>query len=133
MFRSRVFAGLMLMFALGMLLLTPGAKAGNTAWERKTTVTFNQPFELPGHQILAAGTYVLRALDTNAFQEMVQVTNEDGTHIYATVHTNPIYRVQIGEKTTMNFEEAGVGLPMMLKNWYHPGEKAGHEFPYSWE
>jgi len=131
MYRSRMLVGMMVIFALGVLLFTPGAKAGNSAWEMKTAVTFSQPFVVPGHQVLPAGTYVFRKLE--GYQEMVQISNADGSRVLALVHTIPSYRAQLGEKTTMSFEEAGVGQPVMLHTWYHPGVRAGHEFPYSFE
>lgn len=52
--------GMMTIVALGMLLFTPGAKAGNNVWEMKTTVRFSQPLALAGHQVLPAGKYVFR-------------------------------------------------------------------------
>jgi len=130
MFRSRIFVGMLLMFAVGMLLVTPGAKAGNNVWEKKTTITFSQPFEIPGTQTLPAGTYVFRVLDQSFHQEMVQIANADETHVYALVHVIPSVRPHVSEKTAMSFEETGARLPEMLRTWYHPGEKSGHEFAY---
>jgi len=130
MYRSRIFVGMMIMFALGVLLVTPGAKAANSVWEYKTTVTFSQPFEIPGDQTLPAGTYVFEVLPGIGMQEMVQISDADQTHVYATLHTIPSYRVYVADKTVMNFEETGAGLPVAIRNWYHPGQKGGHEFAY---
>ncbi len=44
--------GLILVFAL---LLVPVARADE--WDQATRLTFNQPMEIPGHKILAAGSY----------------------------------------------------------------------------
>ena len=50
--------------ALLALVLTPGLKADNDVWNKKTTMTFSQPFEIPGGQVLPAGTYVFKLLDS---------------------------------------------------------------------
>lgn len=132
MFRTRTLVGGMtLMLALGFLLITPAAKAGNSnVSQKRTTVTFSQPFEIPGDQTLPAGTYVFKIVDSTVHQGWVQISNADETHVYAMLHAIPSERVHLGDITTINFEETGAGFPTALRNWYHPGEQDGHEFVY---
>src|ERR1019366_5677333 len=71
--------------ALLALALTPGLKAENDVWNKKTTLKFSQPFEIPGGQVLPAGTYVFKLLDSPYDRDIVQIFNQDQTHIYATI------------------------------------------------
>jgi len=51
-----------------------------------TTITFSQPIQIPG-QILPAGTYSFKLLDSNSDPNVVQIFNSDQTHLYATLQT----------------------------------------------
>jgi len=121
--------------AIGSLALlafafTPGLKAGNDVWNKRTTLTFSQPFEIPGGQVLAAGTYVFKLLDSPYDRDIVQIFNEDQSHIYATVLAIPNRRLHAPENTIMNFEERSSAEPAAIKAWFHPGERYGQEFVY---
>jgi len=107
-----------------------GAKAGNDVWNKRTTMKFSQPFEVPGGKTLAAGTYVFKLLDSPYDRDVVQIFNEDQTHVYATVLAIPNQRLTTGDKTVITFEERTAGAPQAVKAWFHPGERYGHEFVY---
>ena len=114
--------------SLGMLVFSPGAKADD--WNKKTVVTFSQPIEIPGGIILPAGTYVFKLLDSLSDRHIVQVFNEDQTHVYATILAIPNYRLQVTDKTVMTFGESAVGLPQAIRAWFYPGANSGEEFVY---
>jgi LPXTG-motif cell wall-anchored protein len=116
--------------ALLGLVFTPGLKAADDVWGKKTTLTFNEPFEIPGGQVLPAGTYVFKLLDSPSDRDIVQIFNEDQTHVYATVLAIPNYRLEAPENTIMRFEERASGSPGAIKAWFHPGTTRGHEFVY---
>ena len=116
--------------ALLAFLAVPGMKAGNDVWNHKTTLTFSQPFEIPGGKVLSAGTYVFKLLDSPYDRDIVQIFSEDETHVYATILAIPNHRLQAPENTIMNFEERAAGSPQAIKAWFHPGETWGHEFVY---
>ena len=116
--------------ALLAFLVTPGMKADNEVWNQKTTLTFSAPFEIPGGRVLSAGTYVFKLLDSRYDRDIVQILNEDQTHIYATILAIPNHRLQAPENTIMNFEERAAGSPQAIKAWFHPRETWGHEFVY---
>src|ERR1041385_358612 len=76
-------------------VLTPGARADE--WNRKTTMTFSGPVEIPGvhlkgWNVLPAGTYVFKILDSQSDRHIVQIFNKDETIIYATILAIPNYR-----------------------------------------
>ncbi|MGD0906179.1 MAG: hypothetical protein ABSA96_01250 [Candidatus Acidiferrales bacterium] len=108
--------------------LAPGLKADT--WNKKTTLTFSQPFEVPGGRVLPAGTYVFKLLDSPYDRNVVQIFSESETELYATILAIPNYRLQASENTIMNFEERATGSPQAIKAWFYPGNAWGHEFVY---
>lgn len=123
-----------LMFALSIAVLcmvfsTP-ASAQN--WNKKTTVTFSGPVEIPGvdAQVLPAGTYVFKLLDSMSDRHIVQVFNKDETHVYATILAIPNYRLKATDKTVMTFRERAAGEPQAIRAWFYPGDNSGQEFVY---
>jgi len=128
--RFKITIGIMATFIVAMFFVVPVLKAGNDVWNKKTTMAFTQPFEVPGGQTLPAGTYVFKLLDSPFDREVVQIFSEDQNTLYATVLAIPDYRLTAGETTVMQFKETAPGAPTALKAWFHPGEKGGHEFVY---
>src|ERR1035441_1302094 len=59
-------------------MFSPAAKAD--PWNKKTTVTFSGPVEIPGVHlagwgVLPAGTYVFKILDSQSDRHIVQIFN----------------------------------------------------------
>ena len=107
--------------------LAPGARADE--WNKKTILTFSQPVEIPG-QILPAGTYTFKLLDSPADRHIVQIFNADGTHIIATVLAINDYRLKPTGRTVVSFAERSGDNPEALKAWFYPGDNFGQEFVY---
>ena len=101
-------------------------------WNKKTTVTFSQPVEIPGvgAQVLPAGTYVFKLLDSSSDRHIVQVFNVRGDHVYATILAIPNYRLRTTDKTVMTFGERAAGEPEAIRAWFYPGANWGEEFVY---
>ncbi len=101
--------------------------------DRKTTVTFTAPVEIPGvgAQVLPAGTYVFRLLDSQQTRHVVQILSQDETHLFATILAIPNYRSKATEKTVVTFAERPAGEPQAIEAWYYPGDTVGQEFVYS--
>src|SRR5438105_10152770 len=99
---------------------------------KKTTVTFSAPFEIPGvnAQVLPAGSYVFRLLDSLSDRHIVQVFSKDEKHIYATILAIPNYRLKATDKTVMTFAERVSGEPQAIRAWFYPGDNWGQEFVY---
>ena len=98
-------------------------------WDKKTTVSFSQPVEVPGH-ILQPGKYVMKLLDSQSDRHVVQFTNERQNHVYATTIAVPAYRTQVTGRTVITFYEAAAGQPEPIRNWFYPGDNFGQEFVY---
>ena len=104
-------------------------------WDKKTTITFSGPVEIPGvhlqgYGILPAGTYVFKVLDSKSDRHIVQIFSKDELTIYATILAIPNLRLKATDKTVMTFRERPAGQPEALRAWFYPGKEWGEEFVY---
>src|SRR5689334_14635246 len=106
--------------------------ASAQTWDKKTTVNFSAPVEIPGisAQTLPPGTYVFRLLDSLSDRNIVQIFNKDESHLYATILAIPNYRLKATDKTVMTFAERAAGDPQAIRAWFYPGDNWGQEFVY---
>jgi len=116
--------------ALVTLAFPPWTKADE--WNKKTTVKFSAPVEIPGvgAQVLPAGTYVFKLMDSQSDRHIVQISNPRGNHVYATILAIPNYRLKATSKTVMTFRERAAGEPEAIRAWFYPGNNWGQEFVY---
>ena len=119
--------------ALLSAAFTPGAKADE--WNKKTTITFSEPVEIPGVHlqgwgVLPAGTYVFKLLDSKSDRHIVQIFNQDETTVYATILAIPNYRLKATDKTVITFNEGIRDRPEAIRAWFYPGANWGEEFVY---
>src|SRR5437764_3517897 len=119
--------------ALMSVVTVPNLKADD--WDRKTTVTFSGPVEIPGVHLtgwatLPAGTYVFKILDSQSDRHIVQIFNKEETTMYATILAIPNYRLKATDKTVITFRERAAGEPEALRAWFYPGRNWGEEFVY---
>jgi hypothetical protein len=122
-------------FGLALMgaVLSPTAKADE--WNRKTTITFSGPVEIPGVYlkgwgVLPAGTYVFKILDSQSDRHIVQIFSADEKTVYATILAIPNYRLKATDKTVVTFRERPAGEPDALRAWFYPGRNWGEEFVY---
>src|SRR5437870_1724751 len=88
------------MVSLAVVLLTfCVAATASQLFDKKTTITINQPMEIPGTPavVLPPGTYVLKLLNSASSRSIVQFLNADETKRYSTVIGIPDYRLQTRE------------------------------------
>ncbi len=114
---------------LALALVIPAAVARADAWDKKTTVNFSQPVEVPGY-VLQPGRYVMKLVSLPADRHVVQFTNERENRVYVSARAVPSYRAEVSDKTVITFYEAPAGQPEPIKNWYYPGDNFGQEFVY---
>ena len=116
--------------ALVALALPAGVKADE--WNKKTIVTFSAPVEIPGvgAQVLPAGTYVFKLLDSQSNRNIVQIFNERQDHVFSTILAIPNFRIHATDKTVMTFRERATGQPEAIRAWFYPGNRWGQEFVY---
>jgi hypothetical protein len=84
-----------------------------------------------GAQTLPAGTYVFKILDSLSDRHIVQVFNQNKTHLFTTILALPNYRLKATDKTVITFRERPAGQPEALRAWFYPGRQWGDEFVYA--
>jgi len=126
----KMLASALCLFVL-CVLVVPAAMADE--WNQKTVVTFSGPVEVPGvgAQTLPAGTYVFKILDSQSNRHIVQIFNQDETHVFTTILAIPNYRLRATGKTVVTFRERPAGQPEALKAWFYPGMNWGEQFVYA--
>lgn len=100
-----------------------------TAWSKKTFLTFSGPVQIPG-KTLAAGTYTFQMADLIADRHVLQILDQDGKSIIATVMTVPHRMVKAPENNVVMFSERPVGSAPAVQMWHYPGAETGNEFVY---
>jgi len=117
----------LILACFAMLFLTVSARAD--AWDKKTTLTFNEWVALPG-VALPAGTYVFRLLDTPGLRTTVMVLNAEENEVLGTFLAIPTEHMKALDKTYIGFEEREAGSPEAIHEWRYPGDTYGREFVY---
>ena len=99
-------------------------------WNKKTTVTFSQPVEIPG-MVLPAGTYVFKLLNSVSDRHVVLVYNEAEDHLYKMFLAINNYRLTPTGDPVLKFSEPRAkDAPQPLRAWFWPGDTWGQEFVY---
>jgi hypothetical protein len=129
---KRFSRALMFAFSIGVICMMFSSTAAGQSRSKKTSVTFSGPVEIPGvnAQILPAGTYIFKLLDSKSDRHIVQIFNKDESHVYATILAIPNYRLKATDKTVMTFAERAAGEPQAIRAWFYPGDNSGQEFVY---
>ena len=120
---------LILCMVLAAMALTMAPAARADQWNQRTLFTFNGPVAIPG-QVLPAGSYVFKLLDSASNRHVVQVFNQDEDHIYGTFLAIPDYRMHPSGEPLIKFHESAAGQPQAVRAWFYPGRTYGHEFVY---
>ena len=118
-------AGFVIAFAL-IFELTAHASEDN----QLTKISFSEAVQVPG-KLLPAGTYQFVLANDTSNRNIVQIFNEDGTELYATVQTITAERGRETDGTSITLAQRSGGQPDALVTWFYPGTETGHEFIYS--
>jgi len=112
----------------GLLYIGP-QQAKADEWNKRTILTFSGPIEIPG-QVLPAGKYVFKLMDSPSDRHIVQVYNDKETHLITTLVAVSDERMRPSGKTIISFGEGVAGAPEVLRAWFYPGDTIGQEFVY---
>src|SRR5580658_3580970 len=120
-----------LFLAVLCVLVVPAATADD--FNKKTVITFSGPVEVPGvgAQILPAGTYVFKVVESPSDRHIVQILSPDKKHVFTTILAIPNYRLKTTDKTVITFRERPAGQPEALRAWFYPGRAWGEQFVYA--
>jgi len=117
------------MASAGLLGVALSQSARADEWNKKTVMTVSEPIQVP-NQVLPAGTYVIKLLDSPSDRHIVQIFNKEENHLFTTILAIPNYRIQPTGKTVFTFWETPPGQPKALRAWFYPGDNFGQEFAY---
>jgi len=129
----KLFRTLAAAFSLAVLCMLAAPSAMADEWNKETVVTVSKPIEVPGvgQHILPAGTYVFKMLDSPSERNILQIFNEDRSHIFTTIILISSFRLKATDKTVITFRERPAGQPEALRAWFYPGRAWGYEFVYA--
>jgi LPXTG-motif cell wall-anchored protein len=96
---------------------------------KKTTITFTQPFEIPG-QVLPAGTYVFKLLNSDSNRNIVMVYNAEENHCSGMILAINNYRLFPTGEAVLKFAERANNRPEALRAWFYSNDNWGQEFVY---
>ncbi|HVI10099.1 MAG TPA: hypothetical protein VND65_17555 [Candidatus Binatia bacterium] len=115
--------GLMMAF-VAFFELTAHADESN----QEIKFTFSEPVAIPG-QVLPAGTYTVKEINSVADPSVIQVYDADGMHLVATLQTVSAERLAPTDDTSITLAEPGAG-PVAITKWFYPGNTIGYELIY---
>ena len=114
---------------LGVIAMAPQAAADQ--YDKKTTVTFDQPVEVPGGVVLQPGKYVFILQDSQNDRHEVLIKNDRENKTFAQIFATSAFHVKPRGKSQFLFWESASGKPQILRAWFYPGETYGQTFLYS--
>jgi hypothetical protein len=126
----RIVRAIQISMCAAVLCVTLVTAAKADTWDKKTIVTFGDSVEIPG-QVLPAGSYVFKLLNSTSDRHIVQVWNAEETQLLATIQTIPSFRLDPPDSTIFEFDERPSDSPMALHRWFYPGDNMGQEFVYA--
>lgn len=126
--KTRGAIGLLVACALALLMMVPTVRADDR--NQATRFTFNQAIRIPNGVVLQPGTYWFRVSEEASNQNLVRVTDANGSPI-TTLMAASADRLTPSDHTTLRLAEGAPNRPYTLVKWYYPGRVIGHEFLYS--
>jgi hypothetical protein len=112
---------------VGVFMTAPASAQTNL--NNRTQLTFSQPVEVPG-KVLPAGTYTFELHEAQNNRHIVQIFDQAGTKLLATVLAMANRRGTPTETTVITFHEVPAGQPQALRAWFYPNQTVGHEMAY---
>ena len=109
--------GLALCLVVLCLVVAPNTRANGQS--NQTVVTFAVPVEVPGvsTQTLPAGTYLFKALESSPDRDIIQISSQDGSQVFATMLGVPNSRLKAPDLVTVMFTDRPAADPQALKAW----------------
>lgn len=117
---------------LGAIAIAAGPvahRAQASEWDKLTRLTVNEPIQV-SDTYLDPGTYVFKLADIGSSRHVVQIFNDDQTHIINTVMAIPNYRLEPTGNSRFTFWETPPGNVKAMRAWFYPGDNFGQEFRY---
>lgn len=124
---SRIFTAL----AVATFLVAAAGVANAQIEKEKSIFTLNEPTEI-GSQTVPAGTYMIKVVPLSYNRNVVQVTSEDGTKVFASALATP-HPKKVDEQVSSSrfvYYPAVEGQPRALRTWFAPDTPYGQDIVY---
>ncbi len=120
-----------LLFAATLALGVAPFRAHADDYDKKTVITVDEPIQVV-NTYLQPGTYVFKLINSASDRHIVEIYNEDQSHLIDMIIAVPNYRLQptSSGRSQFTFWETPPGTPRAVRAWFYPGESYGHEFGY---
>jgi hypothetical protein len=96
---------------------------------RRTVFSVGETMQIED-TVLPPGKYVMKAVNSRSDLHIVQISNAEENHVFATILTIPVERPRPTDKPEMIFWETPATNAKALRAWYYPGRTLGDEFTY---
>jgi hypothetical protein len=118
-------------FTVAVVLLVLSSRFAHASeYDKLMIFTFSGPVAVPG-AVLPAGTYQFKLADPDTEANVVEILNQDGSHVYATQITTPVERVKATDDPVATFNEPpAAGAPETIRAIFYPGDITGMQFEY---
>ena len=113
----------------GIAFATGLFRAQADQWDKKTILTVNQTIQVQD-TVLQPGKYVFKLMNSNSDRHIVQIFNDDQSHLINTMLAIPNYRLQPTGDSRFTFYETPPGYARAMRAWFYPADNFGQEFRY---
>ncbi len=99
--------------------------------KEKSIFTISEPTEI-GRQLVPPGRYMIRVVPLSYNRNLVQVTSEDGTKVFATALATP-HPKKLDDQTPnsrFTYYPTAEGKPKALRTWFAPSTPFGQDIVY---
>jgi hypothetical protein len=124
---SRIFTAL----AVATFLVASAGIANAQIDKEKSIFTLNEPTDI-GSQTVPAGTYMIKVVPLSYNRNVVQVTSEDGTKVFATALATPHPKKadEQVDNSRFTYYPAAAGHARALRTWFAPDTPYGQDIVY---
>jgi hypothetical protein len=117
-------------FVFAVALLVLGSRSARAdEFDQLMIITFGSSVEVPG-AVLPAGTYQFKLADPNGDRNVLEISSEDGSKVYATLLTIPDQRQTPTDDPVVTFDERAAGSPEAIRAVFYPGSTSGRQLVY---
>jgi hypothetical protein len=118
--------------AVAAAVVVAFAQTGAAQIEKEKSIfTITEPTEI-GNKIVPPGTYLIRVVPLSYNRNVVQVTSEDGTKVFAAALATP-HPKKLDDQTPnsrFTYYPTGEGKPKALRTWFAPSTPFGEDIVY---
>ena len=101
----------------------------STEWNKKSTFTTDKQVEFPGI-VLEPGTYVIRVKESGEKRSIVEILNQNGKQILATLLAVTDHRQRPDDNSEFVYFDPTPRGPQAVRTWFYTGDLTGLEFVY---